>query len=226
MVTILIVDDTYNTRLVTKANLEDKYKILLSKDGEEALTLIVNNDVDLIISDVMMPNMDGYSFSKEIRNEGFSIPILMVTAKESINDKLTGFSVGADDYLTKPVDYNELKARIEAILRRANIANSKKIKIGTVVIDEDTYSIYKEDLKVELPPKEFEILFKLLSYPNQIFTKNQLLDDIWGYNSESMEDTIKTHISRLRNRLQNFNEFEIVTVKGLGYRGIIIKGDN
>lgn len=226
MVTILIVDDTYNTRLVTKANLEDKYKILLAKDGEEALTLIENNHVDLIISDVMMPNMDGYSFSKEIRNEGFSIPILMVTAKESINDKLTGFSVGADDYLTKPVDYNELKARIEAILRRANIANSKKIKIGNVVIDEDTYSIYKEDLKVELPPKEFEILFKLLSYPNQIFTKNQLLDDIWGYNSESMEDTIKTHISRLRNRLQNFNEFEIVTVKGLGYRGIIIKGDN
>ena len=169
----------------------------------------------------MMPIMDGYTLAKEIRNDKNNIPILMVTAKESINDKLTGFSVGVDDYMIKPIDYNELRARIEALLRRANIVSSKKIEIGNVIINEDTYTVSKDDISIELPPKEFELLFKLLSYPGQIFTKNQILDDIWGYSSDSSEDTIKTHISRIRNKLKDFDEFEIITVKGLGYKGEI-----
>ncbi|MBR3152329.1 MAG: response regulator transcription factor [Clostridia bacterium] len=221
MVTILVVDDNYNTRLITKTNLEDKYKILTAKDGKEALEITENEHIDLIIADVMMPIMDGYTLAKEIRNDKNNIPILMVTAKESINDKLTGFSVGVDDYMIKPIDYNELRARIEALLRRANIVSSKKIEIGNVIINEDTYTVSKDDISIELPPKEFELLFKLLSYPGQIFTKNQILDDIWGYSSDSSEDTIKTHISRIRNKLKDFDEFEIITVKGLGYKGEI-----
>ena len=221
MVTILVVDDNYNTRLITKTNLEDKYKILTAKDGKEALEITENEHIDLIIVDVMMPIMDGYTLAKEIRNDKNNIPILMVTAKESINDKLTGFSVGVDDYMIKPIDYNELRARIEALLRRANIVSSKKIEIGNVIINEDTYAVSKDDISIELPPKEFELLFKLLSYPGQIFTKNQILDDIWGYSSDSSEDTIKTHISRIRNKLKDFDEFEIITVKGLGYKGEI-----
>ncbi len=221
MVTILIVEDDDNTRLLTKSNLEKEYNILTAKDGEEALNIMENKEVDLIIVDVMMPKMDGYTLSKKIREYNSNMPILMVTAKQSIDDKLQGFSSGVDDYMTKPIDYKELKARIIVLLRRSNINNSKKIVIGNVIIDEKTYTVNKNDISIELPKKEFELLYKLLSYPNQIFTKNQILDSIWGYDSFSTEDTIKTHISRIRNRLKNFDEFEIVTIKGLGYKGEI-----
>ena len=214
MVTILIVEDDDNTRLLTKSNLEKEYNILTAKDGEEALNIMENKEVDLIIVDVMMPKMDGYTLSKKIREYNSNMPILMVTAKQSIDDKLQGFSSGVDDYMTKPIDYKELKARIIVLLRRSNINNSKKIVIGNVIIDEKTYTVNKNDISIELPKKEFELLYKLLSYPNQIFTKNQILDSIWGYDS-------KTHISRIRNRLKNFDEFEIVTIKGLGYKGEI-----
>ena len=221
MVTILIVEDDDNTRLLTKSNLEKEYNILTAKDGEEALNIMENKEVDLIIVDVMMPKMDGYTLSKKIREYNSNMPILMVTAKQSIDDKLQGFSSGVDDYMTKPIDYKELKARIIVLLRRSNKNNSKKIVIGNVIIDEKTYTVNKNDISIELPKKEFELLYKLLSYPNQIFTKNQILDSIWGYDSFSTEDTIKTHISRIRNRLKNFDEFEIVTIKGLGYKGEI-----
>lgn len=226
MITILVVEDDYNTRLLTKTNLESYYKVLCAKDGKQALDIVENEHIDLIIVDVMMPNMDGYTLSKEIRKEKNNLLIIMVTAKQEINDKLIGFSSGIDDYMTKPINYKELLARINALFRRSNIVNSKKIEIGNVIIDEQTYSVSKDNLHIELPPKEFELLYKLLSYPGKIFTKNQILDDIWGFSSDSSEDTIKTHISRIRNRLRDFDEFEIVTIKGLGYKGEILKGDS
>jgi len=145
----------------------------------------------------------------------------MVTAMQDYNDKRSGFSSGTDDYMTKPIDYDELLWRIRALLRRANIANEQRIVIGNLIIDSSTYTVKKEYSVVDLAKKEFELLYKLLSYPGIIFTKNQLLDDVWGYDSESDETTIKTHINRLRNKFEGFKEFEIITVRGLGYKAEI-----
>jgi DNA-binding response OmpR family regulator len=165
--------------------------------------------------------MDGFKLLKTIRQDGMKLPVLILTAKQSFSDKQTGFIFGTDDYMTKPVNFDELHWRIDALLRRSNIASERIIRIGNVTLDEASYTISKGSITIELPPKEFDLIYKLLSYPGMIFTKNQLLDEIWGYDSESSEDTVKTHVSRLRNKLVEFNEFEIVTIKGLGYKGII-----
>jgi len=221
MATILVVEDDENTRLLTTSRLKTHFLVLTAKDGKEALDILDNKHVDLMVADVMMPNMDGYTLVETIRKEGNTMPVVMLTAKQSFEDKKTGFSTGTDDYLTKPVNYEELLWRINALLRRSKIATEQKITIKDVVIDSLRYSVSKNDITVELPKKEFEILYKLLSYPGMIFTRNQLLDEIWGYDSTSSDDTIKTHINRLRNRLSDFDEFQIVTIKGLGYKAIV-----
>lgn len=223
MATILIVEDDKNTRILTKARLKDKYTILEASNGIEALEILYNQHIDLIIADIMMPEMDGYELVKIIRKEGNMIPVIMLTAKHEFEDKKIGFRLGTDDYMTKPIDYEEVKWRIEALLRRANIKSERKIVIGQVVLDSDSYTIKKEDMVLELPKKEFELLYKLLSYPNVIFTKAQLLDEIWGYDSESDENTVKTHISRLRNKLNGYSEFQIITLRGLGYNAQIVE---
>ena len=221
MATILIVEDDRNMRLLTAARLEDLYTVICACDGVEALEYIHKGGIDLIVADIMMPRMDGYELLKTIREEGYTIPYLLLTAKETLGDKERGFSLGTDDYMTKPFSSSELLWRIQALLRRANIAVRKKIEIGNVVVDSEKYAVYSNTAYIELPRKEFELLFRLLSYPDKIFSKEQLLDSIWGVNAGSGEDTVKTHVSRIRNRLRDITEFNIITIKGLGYKADI-----
>ena len=223
MATILLVEDDTSMRLLTTAKLKHRYAIISVQDGVEALDVLERQPVDLIIADVMMPRMDGYTLVKTLRERGDQIPVLLLTAKQSFEDKREGFSSGVDDYMTKPVNYEELIWRLDALLRRAHIASEQRIVVGRTVLDSGTYTVTREGAAMELPKKEFELLYKLLSYPGQIFTRNQLLDGVWGYDSESGEDTVKTHISRLRNKLRDIPEFRIVTIKGLGYKAEITK---
>ena len=221
MATILIVEDDRNMRLLTAARLGDKYTTVCACDGIEALDIIHKGGIDMVVADVMMPRMDGYELLKTVRGEGYTIPYLLLTAKESLSDKQLGFSLGTDDYMTKPFSSDELLWRVEALLRRANIAQSKKIQIGNVTVDSEKYAVYTDKEYIEFPKKEFDLLFKLLSYPDRIFSKEQLLESIWGMDSESGEETIKTHISRIRARLKDIVEFGITTIKGLGYKADI-----
>ena len=224
MATVLVVDDERNMRLLTAARLDGQYKVLTAKDGEEALEIIHKGGVDLVVADIMMPHMDGYELLRKLRDEGYSMPFLFLTAKESLEDKERGFSLGTDDYITKPFSSDELLWRIKALLRRAKIAESRKIRIGSVTVDSEKYAVYSDTEYIEFPKKEFDLLFRLLSYPDQIFSKEQLLENVWGYDSASGEDTVKTHISRIRNKLAGIREFSIITIKGLGYKAVINEG--
>ncbi|MDO5538452.1 MAG: response regulator transcription factor [Eubacteriales bacterium] len=221
MATILIVEDDRNMRLLTAARLVDYYTVISACDGIEGLERIHQGGIDLIVADIMMPRMDGYELLEIIRKEGYKTPFLLLTAKESLDDKQHGFELGTDDYMTKPFSSDELLWRISALLRRANISQSKKIVLGSITVDSEKYAVYSDSQYIEFPKKEFDLLFKLLSYPNQIFSKEQLLDSIWGINSSTGEDTIKTHVNRIRNRLSEISEFHIMTIKGLGYKANI-----
>ena len=223
MAVILIAEDEKNLQFLMEERLKHYYTILLASDGAEAMDIILSKHIDLLITDVMMPEMDGFQLLKTIRQDGMNLPVLILTAKQSFSDKQTGFIFGTDDYMTKPVNFDELHWRIDALLRRSNIASERIIRIGDVTVDEASYTISKSNMTIDLPPKEFDLIYKLLSYPGMIFTKNQLLDEIWGYDSESSEDTVKTHVSRLRNKLVEFQELQIVTIKGIGYKGMIIE---
>jgi two-component system, OmpR family, response regulator len=218
MATILIAEDDENLQLLISRRLMAQYAVVCARDGKEALDMLRDRHIDLLIADIMMPRLDGFELVQNLRHQGLSTPVLMLTANQSFDAKRIGFSSGTDDYMTKPVNCEELLWRIQALLRRARIFSSNKIEIGGAVLDSTTYTIAKGDRSLELPRKEFDLLFKLLSYPGRIFTKNQLLDSIWGSSSESSEDTVKTHISRLRNKLKDFDEFSIVAVKGIGYK--------
>lgn len=223
MADILVVEDDNNSRILTKAYLKPYYEVICAENGEKALAYLENKHVDLVVADIMMPVMDGYELIKRIRRDGNEIPVIFLTAKQEFSDKKAAFNAGIDDYMTKPVNYEELLWRINALLRRAKIAVEKKITIGETVVDSSSYTVAWGDENVQFPKKEFEMLFKLLSYPNIIFTKNQLLDEIWGINSESGEDTVKTHISRIRNKLRTCKDFEIITIKGVGYKAAVRK---
>lgn len=223
MATILVVEDDRNMRLLTAARLEDQYTVLTAGDGVEAMELIHKGGIDMIIADIMMPRMDGYELLQTIRQEGYNTPFLMLTAKETLDAKQKGFSLGTDDYMTKPFSSDELMWRISALMRRADIAQNKKIEIGNVIVDSKKYAVYTDSEYIEFPKKEFDLLFKLLSYPDRIFSKEQLLDSVWGVNAETGEETVKTHVSRIRNRLKNIEEIKIVTLKGLGYKADINK---
>ncbi len=225
MATILVVEDDRSMRMLTAARLEDQYTVVCAEDGVEALEYIRKGGIDMIIADIMMPRMDGYELLQTIRQEGYDTPYLMLTAKETLDDKQRGFSLGTDDYMTKPFSSDELMWRIGALLRRADIAQNKKIEIGRVVVDSKKYAVYTDEEYIEFPKKEFELLFKLLSYPDRIFSKEQLLDSIWGVNAETGEETVKTHVSRIRNRLKNIEEIKITTLKGLGYKADIDKDE-
>lgn len=223
MISVLIIEDDTSTRLVTKLHLQNEYQILEASNGIEALDILGQQHVDLIIADVMMPYMDGYEFVRQLRMADKTTPVLFLTAKKEWQDKKNGFVLGIDDYVTKPVHYEELLWRVRAHLRRAQINVEKKIVIGNVIICEDSNMVIRGDERISLPKKEFELLFKLLSYPNKVFTTSQLLDTIWGYETDSDETTVRTHINRLRKRFAEYREFEIVTVRGLGYKGEIKK---
>ena len=219
MFNILVAEDDKNLRKLMTAYLEqDGYKVLEADDGEGALDILDNEHIDLLISDVMMPNVDGYQLVEMLREAKYTMPILLVTAKDSFEDKKKGFMVGTDDYMVKPVNIKEMLLRVAALLRRAKIANEHKITIGKVVLDYDTLTVTANDENVELPKKEFYLLFKLLSYPKQIFTRQQLMEEIWGIDSDADERTVDVHIKRLREKFDHLEEFKIITIRGLGYK--------
>lgn len=218
---ILVVDDDKNTRLLMKAVLEaEKYTVTTAVNGVDALDALEREHIDLVVLDVMMPMMDGYEFTQTLRQNDNNLPILMVSAKQLPDDKRRGFLVGTDDYMTKPIDEVEMLLRIKALLRRAQIVNERKITVGGVVLDYDSLTVTKGDISYELPQKEFMLLYKLLSYPGQIFTRIQLMDEIWGAGSETGWETVTVHIGRLRKKFENWEEFEIVSVRGLGYKAV------
>ncbi len=221
MFSILVVDDDKNTRLLLNAVLESEgYKVICAKDGAEALDIMDENHIDLVVLDIMMPNMDGYEFTKELRAANNDLPILMVSAKQLPADRKQGFLVGTDDYMTKPVDDEEMLLRIKALLRRAKIVSDKRIVIGDIVLDYDSYTVSGHGQVQELPQKEFLLLFKLLSYPGKIFTRIQLMDEIWGADSDTGWETVTVHIGRLRKRFDDWDEFSIESVRGLGYKAV------
>jgi len=218
---ILVVDDDKNTRILLKAVLEnEKYTVFTAENGEAALEVMDQEHIDLVILDIMMPKMDGYEFTQMLRENHNTLPILMISAKHMPEDKRKGFIVGTDDYITKPIDEEEMLLRIKALLRRAQIVNEHKITIGDVVLDYDTFTITKNDEVQMLPQKEFLLLYKLLSYPGKIFTRIQLMDEIWGSESSTGWETVTVHIGRLRKRFEGWSEFEIVSVRGLGYKAV------
>ncbi len=221
MVNILVVDDDKNIRKLMRAVFETEgYGVYLAEDGDKALEVIDSVKIDLAIVDIMMPNMDGYEFTDTLRKAKEELPIIMVSAKHLPEDRKKGFLVGIDDYLVKPVDTEELLLRVKAMLRRVKINDERKIVIGKVVIDSDSLTVSKNGVSQELPQKEFQLLYKLLSYPDKIFTRIQLMDEIWGMDCETGWETVTVHIARLRKRFENFEEFEIQSVRGLGYKAV------
>ena len=221
MINILVVEDDKHTRKLLETILKrEGYLVLKAEDGIKAMEVLDNHHVDLIILDIMMPNMDGYEFAQELRDADCMIPILMATAKQLPEDKKRGFIVGTDDYMTKPIDTEEMLLRIKALLRRSQIASARKLTIGKVILDYDTLTVTRENEKQTLPQKEFYLLYKLLSYPDRIFTRIQLMDEIWGMETESSDTTVNVHINRLRKRFDSYPEFEIISVRGLGYKAV------
>ncbi len=218
---ILVVDDDKNTRMFFRAVLEGAgYTVSTAKNGEEALALMEREHTDLVVLDVMMPKMDGYEFTKILRESKNHLPILMVSAKQLPTDKHKGFLAGTDDYITKPVDDEEMLFRIKALLRRAKIASEHRIVIGDVTLDYDSLTVTKGEDSQLLPQKEFLLLYKLLSFPGKIFTRIQLMDEIWGAESDTGWETVTVHIGRLRRRFEGWEEFSIESVRGLGYRAV------
>ena len=221
MATILVVDDNAKIRKLIGIYLRrEGFNIVLAADGGEVLQVLANQPVDLIISDIMMPGMDGYDLVKTLRGNGVDTPILMATAKTEFADKKKGFEIGADDYMTKPIDMEELVLRVRALLRRSRIYSENQIVIGSVVLDHASLEVRLREETVVLPQKEFYLLYKLFSYPNRIFTRQELMAEIWGFDTETNPRTVDVHIKRLRERFEHVKELEIVTIRGLGYKGV------
>ena len=221
MFKILVAEDDSSTnRLLCAILRRAGYEPVAAVNGEGALQKLDETHIDLLLCDVMMPQLDGFELTKQIRDSGSMLPILMVTAKALPEDRYTGFLVGTDDYITKPIDKEEMLLRIKALLRRARIVSERQIVIGDVALDYDSNTVRRGRETQTLPPKEFCLLYKLLAYPGQTFTRLQLLDEIWGMDSESDEKTVNVHINRLRTRFYGWPEFEIQTVRGLGYRAV------
>jgi DNA-binding response OmpR family regulator len=196
------------------------YKTIGAEDGIAALEILDKDYIDLIISDIMMPNMDGFTLTRTLRESHYTLPILMITAKESFADKQEGFLVGTDDYMVKPIDVNEMVLRVGALLRRAQIINERKLTAGNTIFEYDSLTVYSGDESLLLPQKEFYLIYKLISSPNHIFTRQQLMDEIWGMESETEARTVDVHIGRLRDRFKDNTDFDIVTVRGLGYKAV------
>ena len=222
MFRIMVVEDDSSTRLLMKAMLErNGYEVVLAEDGQAALELLDKEHVDLMLLDVMMPRMDGMQLTRTLRERSNDIPIIMVTAKEAAPDRREGFRAGTDDYLVKPVDEEELLLRITALLRRAGVASSQRIELEHTQLDYVAHTIIRDGVEERIPLKEFQLLFKLLSTPNKVFTRRQLMDDLWNTDSDSTERTVDVHINRLRDRFRDDQDFSIVTVRGLGYKAVI-----
>lgn len=221
MFNILVAEDNSDIRELFCTVLSDSgYQCFPASDGLEALEIMSQKYIDLIVADIMMPGMDGYELTKTLRASHMDLPILMVTAKDQFDDVQKGFRSGTDDYMIKPINVKELVLRVEALLRRARIQSEKKIVVGNTVLDYDALTVTIHGEETILPQKEFYLLYKLFSYPNKIFTRPQLMDEIWGMFSETDERTVNTHINRLRDRFADCTDFEIITVRGLGYKAV------
>ena len=221
MFKILVVeDDNELNQLFCRTLDRNGYSSLGAADAAQALDLLEKESVDLIISDVMMPGMDGFEFVRQLRDAQMTLPIMLITAKSDIKDKQSGFLSGADDYMVKPVDLQEMLLRIQALLRRAKSVSERKLSFGNTKLQYDTWLVEDEQGTQILPQKEFQLLYKLLSYPGQIFTRQQILDDIWGPEGYVDSHTLDVHISRLREWFKKNEDFEIVTIRGLGYRAV------
>lgn len=226
MFKILVVEDDKNLRkLITTYLKKNEYITYEATNGLEALDIMDTNYIDLIISDIMMKEMDGYELTKSLRDANYTIPILLVTAKSTIADKKEGFLLGADDYMVKPINMEELLLRVKVLLKRANATNEQKLIIGNLIIDYKQMSVLYKGKNYQLAQKEFQLLYKLLSTPDTIFTRQELIEEIWGLDSESDFRTVDVHIKRIREKLNDVKEFGIVTIRGIGYKAII-KKDN
>ncbi|NFA61026.1 response regulator transcription factor [Clostridium sporogenes] len=215
---LVVEDDPALRKLFCTVLNKNGYKSIEAKDGNSALDVLYKEYIDLIISDIMMPNMDGYTLIKLIRESNDNVPILMITAKGTFSDKQEGFRVGTDDYMVKPIDVNEMILRVGALLRRSQIINERKIVIGETTFLYDFLSIKYNNKELVLPQKEFYLIYKLVSTPNKIFTRQQLMDEIWGIESETDPRTVDVHINRLRDRFKDNKDFNIITIRGLGYK--------
>lgn len=219
---ILLVEDDERLQQLYQSVLERAgFLVFAVANGTEALKQLESTQVDVIITDIMMPVMDGYELLETLRSSRVETPVLIITAKADFEDKKKGFQLGTDDYMTKPVDVNEMVLRVEALLRRAKINHSHQLNIGQTSLNQETYEVIKQDQAILLPQKEFQLLYKLLSYPNKIFTRQKLMDDIWGLDTNTEERTIDVHIKRLRTRFIENDDFQIITVRGLGYKAVI-----
>lgn len=227
MFNILVVEDNRDLLEITCVFLSRKgYNVIPAENGSQALDKLENNYIDLCVLDLMMPEMDGYEFIDLLKRHNYDFPIIVATAKSAFDDMEKGFNLGADDYLIKPINYDELNLRIKALLRRSKIANDKKITIGSTTLDYDALTVTQGENEMLLPQKEFYLLYKLLCYPNKIFTRQQLMDEIWGFDNESDEKTVNVHVNRLREKFKNNEDFEIVTIRGLGYKAVKKNGKN
>lgn len=222
MFSILVAEDDNSLRKLMCAALKQHgYMPYHASDGAEALDVMEKVSIDLIISDIMMPNMDGYELTRQLRSAGFDMPVLMVTAKDSFADKQKGFMAGTDDYMVKPINIDEMILRVGALLRRSKLAAEHSLTVGGCTLNYDALTVsFGGEQGETIPNKEFMLLFKLLSYPNKIFTRRQLLDELWGLESEVDERTVDVHIKRLRERYIPNDDFDIVTVRGLGYKAV------
>ena len=219
MFNILVVEDDKNLKkLMTTYLKKNEYNVFEASNGNQALDILDTNYIDLIISDIMMPEMNGYELVKSLRESKYEIPILLVTAKSSFEDKREGFLLGADDYMVKPINMEEMILRVKVLLKRAKSANEKKIRIGNLVLDYNTLTIVKKDKVYNLAQKEFYLLYKLLSTPDTIFSRQDLIEEIWGLENDSDYRTVDVHIKRIREKLNDVTEFEIITVRGMGYK--------
>lgn len=219
MTHILVVeDDREICQLYSKVLIKNGYQVTTAANGKEAMEAIEGNYFDLIISDIMMPVMNGYELVQALREGGSNTPVMMITAKDAFDDKRMGFMSGTDDYLVKPVDVNEMLLRVGALLRRSRIMNEHSLTIGGTKMEMDSLSVTVGTQSQTLPQKEFMLLYKMASYPGKIFTRNQLMDEIWGYDSLSDTHTVDVHIGRLRDRFRDNEDFKIVTIRGLGFK--------
>ena len=221
MIKILVVDDDKNIRyFLREALLLEKYEVFTASNGEEALDLMDKEIINLVIVDIMMPKMDGYEFTRQLREAKSDVLILMISAKQLPEDRKRGFKLGIDDYMSKPIDGEELILHVKALLNRSSLSTDRRIVIGDAVLDYDSFTVTKGDDVQVLPQKEFLLLYKLLSYPNKIFTRLQLMDEIWGMDSETGWETLTVHVGRLRKRFDGWQEFRIESIRGLGYKAV------
>ena len=215
---MVVEDDIQLQQLFCRVLSRNGYTVLSADDGEQALALLEHEHVDLIISDIMMPRMNGYELVKSLREADISIPVLMITARDGFDDMRRGFLSGSDDYMVKPINVNEMVLRVQALLRRAQMVSERRVALGGTVLDLGSFSVTAGAERMELPQKEFQLLYKLASFPGKIFTRQQLMDEIWGLDSETESRTVDVHINRLRDRFRDNPDFQIVTIRGVGYK--------